>query len=171
VRATGGKLDWRPRYFVVVPRKLGANRCGVGTARNAQGQAGFCLCPPKAEAKAAADVARPGYETKKAVYDAKKSRRGRAPKPPDEDPPADRQTNLTDPDSALVRRSDAHEYRQAYNAQAVVYADERQLVLATALVATTADAPSFAATVLGMQTTIGLPKTVLADTATPAGRP
>jgi hypothetical protein len=28
-----------------------------------------------------------------------------------------------DPDSALMRRSDAHEYRQAYNAQAVVSAD------------------------------------------------
>ena len=59
----------------------------------------------EAEAKAAADAARPAYETKKAVYDAKKGRRGRAPKPPDEDPPADRQTNLTDPDSALMRRA------------------------------------------------------------------
>jgi transposase len=123
----------------------------------------------EAEAKAAADAARPAYETKKAVYDAKKGRRGRAPKPPDEDPPADRQTNLTDPDSALMRRSDAHEYRQAYNAQAVVCADGTQLVLATALVATTADAPGFAATVLGMQTTIGLPKTVLADTGYASG--
>ncbi|WP_216856834.1 hypothetical protein, partial [Acidisoma sp. S159] len=28
----------------------------------------------------------PAYETKKAVYDAKKGRRGRAPKPPDENP-------------------------------------------------------------------------------------
>jgi hypothetical protein len=31
-----------------------------------------------------------------------------------------RQTNLTDPDSQLMRQSDRHEYRQAYNAQAVV---------------------------------------------------
>jgi transposase len=123
----------------------------------------------EAEAKAAADAARPAYEKKKAIYDAKTGRRGRPPKPPNEDPPADRQTNLTDPDSALMRRSDAHEYRQAYNAQAVVCADGAQLVLATALVATTADAPSFAATVLGMQTTIGLPKTVLADTGYASG--
>ena len=63
-----------------------------------------------------------------------------------------------------MRRSDAHEFRQAYNAQAVVCADGTQLVLATKLVATTADAPSFAAVVLGMRDTIGLPKTVLADT-------
>src|SRR4051795_4385214 len=78
-------------------------------------------------------------------------------------PPSTRQTNLTDPDSALMRRSDAHEYRQAYNAQAVVCAEGSQLILATNLVATTADAPSFAATVLGMKQTIGLSKTVLAD--------
>ena len=63
-----------------------------------------------------------------------------------------------------MRRSDAHEFRQAYNAQAVVCADGTQLVLATKLVATTADAPSFAAVILGMQDTVGLPKTVLADT-------
>jgi hypothetical protein len=123
----------------------------------------------EAEAKAAADAARPAYEKKKAIYNAKKGRRGRPPKPPNEDPPADRQTNLTDPDSALMRRSDAHEYRQAYNAQAVVCADGAQLVLATSLVATTADAPSFAATVLAMQNTIGLPKTVLADTGYASG--
>ena len=118
----------------------------------------------EAEAKAEADAARPAYETKKAAYDAKKGRRGRPPKPPDEAPPPERQINLTDPDSALMRRSNAHEYRQAYNAQAVVCADGSQLVLATNLVATSADAPSFAETVLAMQHTVGLPDTVLADT-------
>jgi hypothetical protein len=68
-----------------------------------------------------------------------------------------------------MRRSDAHEYRQAYNAQAVVCADGSQLILATNLVATTADAPSFAATILAMETTIGLPATVLADTGFASG--
>jgi transposase len=123
----------------------------------------------EAEAKAEADAARPDYEDRKAAYDAKKGRRGRPPKAPDDEPPPDRQTNLTDPDSALMRRSDAHEYRQAYNAQAVVCADGAQLVLATSLVATTADAPSFAATVLSMENTIGLPSTVLADTGYASG--
>ena len=118
----------------------------------------------EAEARAEAAAARPAYEAKKAAYDARKGRRGRPPKPPDDDPPPERQSNLTDPDSALMRRSDAHEYRQAYNAQAVVCAEGAQLILATNLVATTADAPSFAATILGMEATIGLPKTVLADT-------
>lgn len=118
----------------------------------------------EAEARDQAQAARPAFEAKKAAYEAKKGRRGRPPKPPDDAPPPERQSNLTDPDSALMRRSDAHEYRQAYNAQAVVCADGAQLILATNLVATSADAPSFAATILAMEQTIGLPRVVLADT-------
>ena len=123
----------------------------------------------EAEAKAQADAERPQYEKKKAAYEAKKGRRGRPPKPPDETPPPTRQSNLTDPDSALMRRSDAHEYRQAYNAQAVVCAEGTQLILATNLVATSADAPSFAATILAMEETIGLPPVVLADAGFASG--
>ena len=103
------------------------------------------------------------------THDAKTGRRGRPPKPPDDAPPPGRQSNLTDPDSALMRRSDAHEYRQAYNAQAVVCADGAQLILATNLVATSADAPSFAETILGMRGTVGLPERVLADTGYASG--
>jgi transposase len=84
----------------------------------------------EAEAKARAQAERPEYERKKAVYQAKRGRRGRPPKPPEETPPPDRQSNLTDPDSALMRKSKAHEYRQAYNAQAVVCAKGSQLILA-----------------------------------------
>ncbi len=123
----------------------------------------------EAEARAQADAAQAAYDAKKAAYDAKKGHRGAAPVPPDPTPPDERQSNLTDPDSALMRRSARHEYRQAYNAQAVVCADGSQLVLATNLVATTADAPSFAATILGMENAIGLPKTVLADTGYASG--
>jgi transposase len=123
----------------------------------------------EAEARAEAEAARPAYEAKQSAYDAKTGKRGRPPQPPDAEPPPQRQANLTDPDSALMRRSDAHEYRQAYNAQAVVCADGAQLILATNLVATTADAPSFAATILGMEATIGLPRTVLADTGFASG--
>jgi hypothetical protein len=68
-----------------------------------------------------------------------------------------------------MRRSDAQEYRQAYNAQAVVCAEGSQLILATGVVATTADAPSFASTILGMERGIGLPGTVLADTGFASG--
>lgn len=114
-----------------------------------------------AQARAAAEC--PEYERKKAVYEAKKGRRGRPPKPPDDAPPPDRQTNLTDPDSHLMRKSKAHEYRQAYNAQAVVCADGSQLIVATNVATTPSDQPTFAATLLGMAKTIGLPSRVLAD--------
>ena len=124
----------------------------------------------EADARAEAEAARPAYEAKKAAYDARRGRRGRSPKPPDDVPPPERQSNLTDPDSALMRRSDAHEYRQAYNAQAVVCAEGSQLILATNLVANSSDAPSFAPTILGMKETIGLPTTVLADTGYASGR-
>jgi transposase len=122
------------------------------------------------EARAAAEAARPAFVAKKAAYDAKRGRRGRPPVPPNDDPPPGRQSNLTDPDSALMRRSDAHEYRQAYNAQAVVCAEGSQLILATGIAATTADAPGFAATVLAMEDTVGLPRTVLADTGFASGK-
>ena len=46
--------------------------------------------------------------------------KGKRPKPPDETPRPDEQSNLSDPDSRLMRKSKHHEYRQAYNAQAVV---------------------------------------------------
>ena len=98
----------------------------------------------EADARAEARASRTAYAAKKSAYDARKGRRGRQLKPPDDEPPPERQSNLTDPDSALMRRSDAHEYRQAYNAQAVVCAEGSQLILATNLVASPGDAPRFA---------------------------
>jgi transposase len=131
----------------------------------------------EAEACEQAAAARPAYEAKKAAYEAKQGRRGRPPKPPEDAPPPERQSNLTDPDSALMRRSDAHEYRQAYvaptarraDAQAVVCAEGSQLILATNLGACASDAPGFAATILAMEKTVGLPAVVLADTGFASG--
>ncbi|RVU11472.1 transposase [Methylobacterium oryzihabitans] len=117
----------------------------------------------EAQAQAEADAARPAYEEKKAAHAARKGRRGPPPSPPDPTPPADRQSNLTDPDSALMRRSRTAEYRQAYNAQAVVCAEGSQLILATGLSASASDAPSLAPTILAMEPTLGLPAAVLAD--------
>jgi transposase len=123
----------------------------------------------EAEARAQAEAERPEYEEKKAAYDAKKGRRGRPPKPPDETPPPDRQINLTDPDSQLMRKSEAHEFRQAYNPQAVVCAEGSQLILATNMATTPSDQPTFAATILALEHTIGLPHTVLADAGFASG--
>ena len=71
----------------------------------------------QAEARAAAE--REAWEAKVA---AREKRRGRAngkhPKPPAETPAADAQSNLSDPDSRLMRKGKQHEYRQGCNAQA-----------------------------------------------------
>jgi transposase len=123
----------------------------------------------EAEAKAQAVAERPEYEAKKAADDAKKGRRGRPPKPPDETPAPTQQSNLTDPDSQLMRKSKAHEYRQAYNAQAVVCAEGSQLILATNMATTPSDQPTFAATILAMEKTVGLPTLVLADAGFASG--
>jgi len=83
---------------------------------------------------------------------------------PDAPPPApDRQTNLTDPDSAVMRKSVRHEYRQAYNAQAVVDADGSMLVLATDVLATTNDRAAVEGLMDQMAQGPGQPGTLLAD--------
>lgn len=80
-----------------------------------------------------------------------------------DDPPPERQTNLTDPDSAILRKSARHEYRQAYNAQALVDADGSQLVLATEVLATSNDREGFDAFIDGLCDALGRPTTLLAD--------
>ena len=85
---------------------------------------------------------------------------------PDKGPPrpkADKQTNLTDPDSAIMRKSSRHEYRQAYNAQAIVDADGSALILDTNVVSTSNDRQEFEAFVEHLCDSIGTPATLLAD--------
>ena len=123
----------------------------------------------EAEAKAEAEAATPAYEEKLAKHQAKTGRKGSKPVPPDDEPPPDQQTNLTDPDSALMRKSKHHEYRQAYNAQAVVDAEGPQLILAVDVTRTPSDQPMFAQTVLGMKGGAGLPGIVLADAGFASG--
>src|SRR5512146_2791231 len=55
-------------------------------------------------------------------------------------PKDSQQINLTDADSALMRKSRRDSYEQAYNAQAVVDSDGSQLVLATDVIRTPSDA-------------------------------
>ena len=78
-------------------------------------------------------------------------------------PSASKQTNLTDPDSAIMRKSAQHEYRQAYNAQAVVDADGSMLVLASDVLDTTNDRAGLAALLGQMAQGCDLPQTLLAD--------
>lgn len=78
-------------------------------------------------------------------------------------PPAEKQTNLTDPDSSIMRKSVRHEYRQAYNAQAAVDADDTMLVLATDVLSTSNDRAGVATLLDRMAQGPGLPETLLAD--------
>ena len=78
-------------------------------------------------------------------------------------PKPNKQSNLTDPDSAVMRKSKHHENRQAYNAQAMVDADGTMLVLATDVVTTTNDRAGLPAMLKEMEERNALPKTLLAD--------
>ena len=85
---------------------------------------------------------------------------GDAPPPA---PKADKQTNLTDPDSAIMRKSTRHEYRQAYNAQVIVDADGSQLVLASDVYSTSNDRHDLEGLVEQLCDRVGKPETLLAD--------
>lgn len=116
----------------------------------------------EAEARERAEEERPAYEEKKRAHEARNGQGG-PPKPPDATPASGVQSNLTDPDSALMRKSKRHEYRQAYNAQAVVDADGSQLVLTAGVSQSPSDAPTFEATIDRLCDEVGRPATVLAD--------
>ena len=78
--------------------------------------------------------------------------------------PADsQQINLTDPDSALMRKSRRDSYEQAYNAQAVVDSDGSQLVLATEVIRTPSDANQLEPALASVPLCIGTVKRMLAD--------
>jgi transposase len=85
---------------------------------------------------------------------------------PDKDlirPKPDKQTNLTDPDSAIMRKSSRHEYRQAYNAQAIVDADGSALILGTNVLSTSNDREDLDILVDQLCDSVGTPVTLLAD--------
>ena len=93
---------------------------------------------------------------------------GGADKPPDggeagKGPRAEEQINLTDADSALMRKSKRDSYHQAYNAQAVVDADGSQLVLATDVLRTPSDANQLEAAIDAVPQSVGRVDKALAD--------
>jgi transposase len=116
------------------------------------------------EAEAAADAAaeQPAYEEKLKKH-RERGGRGRAPKPPSAVPDDDRQTNLTDPDSRIMRKNKHAEYRQAYNAQAAVDADGSMLVLSAHVTNCASDKNELLPAIAGMDAAVGVPETVLAD--------
>ncbi len=84
----------------------------------------------EAQAKVRAAAARADYEAKVAARETRQDRaKGKHLKAADERPGADEQSNLSDPDSCLMRKSKRHEYHHAYNAQAATDAGGSQLIL------------------------------------------
>ena len=118
----------------------------------------------EAQAKARAEAERADYEAKVAGREARKGRsKGKHPKPPDDRPRPDEQSNLSDPDSRLMRKSKHHEYRQAYNAQAVVDAGGSQLILGARVSNCASDRGELVADIEAIPAELGLPETILAD--------
>ena len=79
------------------------------------------------------------YEKKKANWE-KNNRRGNEPKPPVARGPDPKvQSNLSDPDSRILRKSKNQAFAQAYNAQLAVDADGSQLILGAYVSQSSAD--------------------------------
>jgi transposase len=118
----------------------------------------------EAQAKARAGAERANDEAKVAAPEKRRGRaKGKHPKPPDETLGPDEQSNLRDPDSRLMRKSKRHEYRQAYNAQAVVDAGGSQLILGARVSNCASDRHELVADIEAVPAALGRPETVLAD--------
>ena len=118
----------------------------------------------EAQAKARAETERAAYEAKVAARAGRKGRaRGKQPKPPDGTPRRREQSNLSDPDSRLMRKSKRHEFRQAYNAQAVVDAGGSQLIVGARISNCASDRNELVADIAAIAADLGRPGTVLAD--------
>ncbi len=118
----------------------------------------------EAQAQARAAAERADYEAKVAARDKRQGRaKGKHPKAPDETPRPDEQSNLSDPDSRLMRKSKKDAYRQAYNAQAVVDAGGSQLILGARVSQCASDRNELVADIEAIPAELGLPETALAD--------
>ena len=116
------------------------------------------------QAKARAESEREDYEAKLAEREKRPGKRkGKKPKPPDPTPGNDEQSNLTDPDSNLMRKNKHSEFRQSYNAQAAVDADGSMLILGTRITQCASDRHELVPTVEAIAEQVGSPETVLAD--------
>jgi len=104
------------------------------------------------------------YESKVAARQARSGRRrGKRIKAPRPDPEPRAQSNLTDPDSGLMRTGHNGAYVQAYNAQAVVDAQGSQLVVGTRVSTCASDANELSADVQSVSRQVGRVRQVLAD--------
>lgn len=117
----------------------------------------------EARAKARAEAERAEYERKLAERAQREGRKGRPPKPPTGTPEPDQQINLTDADSAVMRKSERDSFTQSYNAQACVDADGSQLVLGARVSDCASDANELEPDLQSIPPQLGVPAAALAD--------
>lgn len=106
------------------------------------------------------------YEKKQAAWEKRpKARRGSAPsEPKDTGPRPEQQTNLTDPDSRMMRQSQNEPFIQGYNLQLGVDVEGSQLILGASATQAGADNRQLEPMVEKIKTSLGVqPTTVLAD--------
>lgn len=116
------------------------------------------------EAKAKAEREQADYERKVQARERRPGKaKGKKPKPPDDTPPKDKQSNLTDPDSALMRKNKGSGYRQSYNAQAAVSTDGSQLVVGNRISQSASDRNELVSNVASVPDELGQVTGVLAD--------
>ena len=117
----------------------------------------------EAQAKARADAERAEYEKQKRSHE-DRGGGGSPPAPPSETPSPEEQSNLTDPESRIMRKSKRSEYRQSYNAQVSVDADGTQLALSTNVSQCASDMNEAVPTISAIPAEVGKPSTALFDT-------
>ena len=116
------------------------------------------------QAKAKARAERAEYERKLAERQKREGRgKGPRPKAPTDQPRDNQQTNLTDPDSRLMRKSKRSAYTQSYNAQATVDAEGSMLILGGHVTCCANDANELIPALNDVPQEIGNPTAVLAD--------
>jgi transposase len=111
-----------------------------------------------------AETEKRDYEKKLAAREERQgSSKGPKPKPPEDTPDGRRQTNLTDGDSGLMRKSKRESYTQSYNVQVAVDADGSQLILGNHVSCNASDANELEPALESIPEQIGEVQRALAD--------
>lgn len=116
------------------------------------------------QARQRAEAEKKDYEKKLAAREQRQGRsKGPKPKPPKDTPDGRQQSNLTDGDSGLMRKSKRESYTQSFNVQAAVDADGSQLILGNHVSCNASDANELEPALESIPGQIGEVQRALAD--------